>query len=221
MIGVYVRINGDLPSMLPTWIRAYRLFFGIIALYAIFWNLTELKDQYFWNFFTNQSSLISGVVLIFGAVFFARINNPEWWDVMRGIAVISMLVTGVVYAVLLDGLYNPFTTTVHTWASSVMHQLLPIVMLLDILVVPLGPRTPRWTAFLYPIYPLTYLGWFLVRGTQNGWYPYDFVDYHTYTNGYTGVATTCGALLVVFIIVGIAIISYSRIRRMPVAFETT
>lgn len=205
--------------MLPSWIRAYRLLFGVLALYAIVWNLREKNDQYFWNFFTNQSSLIAGMVLIFGAFIFARSNNPEWWDVMRGTAVISMLVTGIVFATLLGGLYNPFTTAEHTWASSVMHQLLPIVMLIDILIVPLGSRTPRWTAFLYPIYPLIYLAWFLVRGTQNGWYPYGFVDYHTYTNGYTGVAITCGGLLVVFIVVGMAIISYSRLRRLPTALE--
>jgi hypothetical protein len=205
--------------MFPSWIRGYRLLFGLIALYAIVWNLRDQNDQYFWNFFTNQSSLIAGVVLILGATVFARFNNPGWWDVMRGIAVISMLVTGVVYAVLLDGLYNPLTTTEHTWASSVMHQLLPIVMLVDILIVPLGPRTPRWTVLLYPAYPLSYLGWCLVRGAQNGWYPYGFVDYQTYSNGYTGVATTCGALLVVFLLVGIGIIHYSRMRRMPMRME--
>ena len=205
--------------MLPSWIRLYRLFFGVIALYAIIWNIREKDDQYFWNFFTNQSSLISGVVLILGAFFFANVKNPEWWDVIRGIAVISMLVTGIVFATLLGGVYNPFTTTGHTWASSVMHQLLPIVMLLDILIAPLGGRTKRWTALLYPIYPLFYLGWFLYRGNQNLWYPYGFIDHNTYPNGYTGVATTCGALLIVFIIVGLAIISYSRMRRMPVAIE--
>lgn len=202
--------------MLPTWIRLYRLFFGTLAIYAIAWNYLELDDPKFWNFFTNQSSALSGTVLLLGATFFARIQNPRWWDVIRGIAFISMLVTGVVYALLLDGLYNPFDTSTHTWASSFMHQLLPIVMLLDILIVPLGHRTPRWTAFIYPLYPLAYLGWSLYRGDQNGWYPYDFVDHTTYSNGYTGVATTCGALLVAFIVIGLGIIYYSRWRMFPV-----
>lgn len=90
-------------------------------------------------------------------------------------------------------------------------------MLLDILIVPLGVYTKRWTALLYPLYPLAYLGWFLVRGNQNGWYPYDFVNHTAYSNGYTGVATTCGGLLIVFLIVGSGIISYSRMRRMSLA----
>lgn len=212
--SVRTRIWG--PSlMLPIWIRGYRLIFGLIALIAVFWNLQHLDDPYFWNFFTNQSSLLAGIVLILGATLFMRIRNPEWWDIVRGIAMISMLVTGLVYVTLLDGFYNPFTTSDHTWASSVMHQLLPIVMLIDILIVPLAPRTPSFTALVYPIYPLFYLGWFLIRGSQNGWYPYDFVDHRTYSNGYTGVAITCGALLVAFIVIGLSIIWYSRQRRIP------
>lgn len=204
--------------MLPSWIRLYRLFFGTLALYAVVWNFREKDDPHFWSFFTNQSSLLAGTVLILGAVIFAKVKNPAWWDVIRGIGVISMLVTGIVYAVLLDGLYNPFTTSDHTWASSVMHQLLPIVMLLDILIVPLGARTSRWTTLIYPIYPLIYLGWWLIRGDQNGWYPYDFIDHSTYGNGYLGVAITCASLLAVFIVIGLGIIAYSRMRRMPGTF---
>lgn len=207
--------------MLPLWIRGYRLVFGVLALYAVIWNLRELDDPHFWRFFTNESSTVAGVVLLLGASVFARVQNPGWWDVIRGVAVISMLVTGIVFATLLGGLYNPFTTSEHTWASSVMHQLLPIVMLLDILIVPLGARTPRWVAFLYPLYPLVYLGWFLIRGDQNGWYPYDFVDHRTYDNGYIGVATTTIGLLAVFLIIGLAIITYSRMRRMPASVHLT
>lgn len=205
--------------MLPSWIRVCRFIFGLLAFSAALYNLITLDDPYFWRFFTNQSSVLAGTVLVLGALFFSRVKNPAWWDVIRGIAVISMLVTGIVYAVLLDGLYNPFTTTEHTWASSVMHQLLPIIMLIDILLVPLGAHTRRWTTLIYPLYPLAYLGWFLIRGKEDGWYPYDFIDHSTYTNGYTGVLITCGGLLAVFIIIGLGIISYSQMRRMPASFE--
>lgn len=201
--------------MLPRWIRAYRLVFGLLVAYAIVYNLTNLDDPKFWNMFTNQSNLIVGIVLVLGATVFARYRNSAWWDVIRGIAVISILVTGIVYAALLGGVYNPFSTEEHTWASSVMHQLMPIVMLLDIIIVPLGPRTPRWIVVFYLTYPLAYLGWFLVSGDNNGWYPYDFVNPNEYSNGYTGVLTTCGALLLVFIVIGLVIIWYSRIRRTP------
>lgn len=201
--------------MLPTWIRAYRFVLGFTALIAVFYNWRTLDDPHFFSFFTNQSGILAGVVLVLGAFVFARRGNPMWWDIFRGCAVISMLVTGIVFAVLLDGLYNPFTTTEHNWGNSVLHQLMPIVMLLDVLIVPLHPRTPRWTVALYLLFPLAYLGTFLYSGSKDNWYPYDFIDHTTYTNGYTGVLTTCGILLVVFIVIGLVLVQYSRMRRIP------
>lgn len=205
--------------MLPAWIRVYRLFFGIIVFSALYYNLTELDDPKFWNMFTNQSNLISGIVLILGATVFAKHHNPPWWDVVRGVTVISILVTGIVFATLLGGVYNPFSTDEHTWASSVMHQLMPIVMLLDVIIAPLGPRTSKWSVIFYLIYPLSYLGWFLVSGNQNGWYPYDFINPNEYENGYLGVAITCGGLLLAFIAIGLVIIYYSRLRRAPASIQ--
>jgi hypothetical protein len=199
--------------MLPLWIRLYRLIFGMTALIAVYWNWQDFDDPDFWKFFTNQSNVIAGVVLILGALVFARARSVAWWDIFRGIAVIAMLVTGIVYAVLLDGVYNPFTTTDHTWASSVLHQLMPLVMVIDIIVVPLSPRTSRWSVLFYLMYPLAYLGWFLYSGAQDGWYPYDFIDHTTYDNGYTGVLMTAGGLLAVFIVMGLVIIGYSHMRR--------
>ncbi len=201
--------------MLPTWIRAYRLIFGLTALAAVFYNINHFDDLNLWTHFTYESNLIAGVVLVLGATVIGRYQNPAWWDVIRGIAVISLLLTGIVYATLLGGLYNPFTTSEYTWASSVMHQLMPIVLLLDILIVPLGPRTPRWSVVFYLIFPLVYLSLTLLRGHETGYYPYDFLDPNEYGNGYAGVLTICGALLLAFIVVGLAIIGYSRVRRSP------
>lgn len=201
--------------MLQPWIRAYRLVFGLLAFTAALYNLNHFHDPKLWSHFTYQSNFLAGTVLVLGAPVFARYLNPGWWDVVRGVSVISILVTGIVYAVLLEGLYNPFTSSEHNWASSVMHQLIPIVMLLDIIIVPLAPRTPRWTVVFYLFYPLSYLGWFLLRGPYTGYYPYDFINPAEYDNGYTGVLITCGALLLVFIVIGLAIIGYSRVRRTP------
>ena len=114
--------------MLPGWIRFFRLVFGMLALVAVFKNYVDLDEDHFWHFFTNQSSLLAGVVLVLGATVFTRRRSPLAWDITRGTAVMMMLTTGIVYAVLLDGVYNPFDGS-HRWPSSVMHQLLPIVML--------------------------------------------------------------------------------------------
>ena len=201
--------------MLPLWIRAYRLIVAGIGVVALWWQWRQHDDPHFWSSFAHQSSLVASVVLLLGALVFARWQNPAWWDALRGATLIAMLLVATANTLLLDGSVNPFDAIESTWASSVLLQLMPIVMLLDLLIVPLGPRTSPWSALLYLVYPLIYLGWFLQNGEQDGWYPYDFIDHRTYANGYAGVAFVCGALLVLAAFASLLIVSYSRLRRVP------
>lgn len=197
--------------MLPWWIRLFRFGFGLLAIVAVFKNFVDLDDPNFWRFFTNQSNFLAGVVLILGAVVFARRRSPLWWDVVRGTAVLMMLITGVVYALLLDGVYNPFDGS-HRWASSVMHQLMPIVMVLDILLVPLHRSVPMWSTFLLAVYPLAYLSYTLWYGYTTHWFPYDFLDPEV-NGGVDGVAITVILLTVSFLAVGAFIIRLGRVMR--------
>jgi hypothetical protein len=197
--------------MLPGWIRTYRLAFGILALAAVFRNYVVFDEWFFWRLFTNQSSLIAGIVLILGAVVFPHRRPPIAWDIIRGTAVMMMLTTGVVYAALLGGLYNPFSDA-HPWSSSVMHQLLPVVMVVDLLIVPLHRRVPMWTMVFFTIYPLAWLGVTLTYGADTGWYPYDFLD-PSENGGVTGVATTVGAMVIGFLVIAAVIIRLGKIMR--------
>lgn len=197
--------------MLPGWIRLYRLAFGILAILAVFRNYVTLDNPNFWRLFTNQSSLIAGVVLVLGALVFMRRKPPLAWDVIRGTAVMMMLTTGVVYAALLGGLYNPFGDA-HPWPSSVMHQLLPIVMVIDILVVPLHRSVPMWAMSFFTIYPLAWLGVTLVYGADSGWYPYDFLD-PAEGGGAVGVAITVGLMVIGFLIMAAVIIRLGKVMR--------
>ena len=197
--------------MLPGWIRFFRLGFGMLALVAVFKNYVDLDEEHFWHFFTYQSSMLAGAVLVLGATAFTRRRSPLAWDIVRGTAVMTMLTTGIVYAVLLDGIYNPFDGS-HRWASSVMHQLLPVVMLLDILIVPLHRSVPTWTMSLFSVYPIGWLGFTLWYGNDAGWYPYDFLDPET-GGGVGGVAITVGALIVAFLIMAWVLIRLGKIMR--------
>lgn len=197
--------------MLPAWIRFYRLAFGILAVISVFKNFLDLEEPYFWHFFTNQSSLFSGIVLLLGATVLARRRSPLAWDIVRGTAVMMMLMTGIVYAALLGGLYNPFNGE-HPWPSSVMHQLLPVVMLLDLLMVPLHRRVPTWSMSLFTVYPLAWLGFTVWYGNGNGWYPYEFLD-PALGGGVTGVAITIGVIVVGFLAIAAFLIRLSRLLR--------
>lgn len=197
--------------MLPGWIRFSRLVFGILAIVAVFKNYVDLDEEHFWHFFTNQSSLLSGIVLILGSLVFKRRRSPLAWDIVRGTAVMMMLTTGLVYAVLLDGVYNPLDGS-HPWPSSVMHQLLPIVMLLDILLVPLHRTVPTWSMSFFTVYPLAWLGFTIWYGNDAGWYPYDFLDPET-GGGVSGVAITVGLMVLAFLVVAWVLIRLGKIMR--------
>lgn len=198
-------------AVLQGWIRLYRLAFGMLALIAVSKNYVDLDETHFWHFFTNQSSLLSGIVLILGATLFARHRSPLAWDVIRGTAAMMMLLTGVVYAVLLDGVYNPFDGS-HRWPSSVMHQLMPVVMLLDILIVPLHRTVPMWSMSFFSIYPLGWLGFTLWYGNDSGWYPYDFLD-PAEAGGWNGVGITIGVMVAGFLLLAALLIALGKVVR--------
>jgi hypothetical protein len=183
----------------------------MLALVAVFTNYVDLDEEHFWHFFTNQSSLLAGIVLVLGGTVFTHRHSPLAWDIMRGTAVMMMLTTGVVYAVLLDGVYNPFDGS-HRWPSSVMHQLLPVVLLVDILLVPLHRSVPMWSMSFFTVYPLGWLGFTLWYGNDGGWYPYDFLNPDT-GGGVTGVAITIGAMVIAFLIIAWILIRLGKVMR--------
>lgn len=197
--------------MLPLWIRLFRFGFGVLAIVAVFRNFILLDDPYFWRFFTNQSGVIAGSVLVLGGLVFPRRRSPLWWDIIRGTAVLMMLITGIVYAALLGGLYNPLDGS-HRWESSVLHQLLPIIMLLDLLIVPLHRSVPMWSVFLFAVYPVGWLGYTLFNSYHTGWYPYDFLD-PARNNGADGVAITIVLMITGFLLLASVIIRLGRIVR--------
>lgn len=197
--------------MLPRWILHARLVFAALAMVAVGKNYVDLDEARFWHFFTNQSSLLAGVVLLLGVTAFTRHRSPLAWDIVRGTAVMMMLTTGVVYATLLEGLYNPLNGE-HPWTSSYMHQLLPIVMLLDILLVPLHRTVPLWSLSFFTVYPLAWLGFTFWYGNDTGWYPYDFLD-PAENGGWSGVSITVGLMIAAFLLIAALLVGLCRVTR--------
>jgi hypothetical protein len=194
---------------LPQWVRIYRVVLGALALWAVYQNrLDQPDDEHFYQFFTNQSNIIAGIVLILGGTLFAGRRPPLPWEYLRGAAVMTMVTTGVVYALLLGGLYNPFGPA-HPWMDSVLHQLIPVVMVLDLLIVPLSRRVSWWGLLVFSIYPLLYLGYAIWNGARTGWYPYNFLDPGR-NGGAVGVALTVILLMIGFLMLSALVIVFSR-----------
>lgn len=185
-------------------VRSYRAFFGLLTLAAIWYQFTENSQRDVWNpvnffsFFTIQSNVIAAVVLLIGALA-AKEQTSLAWALVRGAATMYMVTTGVVYALLLSGLEESLQTPT-LWVNIVLHQVLPIVMVVDFIIRPIeGHRLAMRQALSWLVYPLLYLAYTLVRGAEVDWYPYPFLDPRD--SGYGTVAIYCAVILLGFVAV--------------------
>lgn len=87
---------------------------------------------------------------------------------------LAILLVGVVYHLLLRGLYQ--FTPITQVADVLLHQVTPILVpMFWLLAIPKGRLTLR-DPLLWAIYPLAYFGYALARGAVTGHYPYPFMD---------------------------------------------
>lgn len=197
----------------PLWLRAYRVAFGLLALIAVvrsFPRFDKGGTADFFSMFTYQSNVFEGLVLLGGAVLAPATIASVRWDRLRGAAVMYGVTTFVVYGLLLDGFYNPFSSE-HYWTSTVLHQVMPVALVLELILRPFANRLSWRTTFLWMIYPIAFLAYSLVRGAIVDWYPYDFLDPDE-VGGYGGVALTSAAITIGFLAIGLLVVGITRWR---------
>lgn len=130
----------------------------------------------FFSFFTIQSNIIAGVVLlIVGVGTLLNVKASRQFAFIRGAATLYMVITGIVFALLLAGLAERLQLTV-PWVNTVLHYLIPIVMLVDWLLFPPKFKFSLRHTILWLAFPLVYLAYALIRGSIVNWYPYPFLD---------------------------------------------
>lgn len=138
----------------------------------------------------------------------------------------AFLLLGGVFNVLLRGHPPqlaipdpPFIGFLDSWATEVLHVVVPVYMLVDLLVGPPRRRVPWWALGLMVAYPLAWTGYTMARGelvaNPDGsapfWYPYDFLDPHG-DGGWASALTYIGVLLAGFVVLGALVILVSRFR---------
>ncbi|HEY1176183.1 MAG TPA: Pr6Pr family membrane protein, partial [Phytomonospora sp.] len=120
---------------------------------------------------------------------------------LRGAAATYLITTGVIFEVLLSDLVADLDTP--GYVNVIMHQVLPVAMLLDWLVSPPANRLGAKDAAGWLIYPLAYAAYTLIRGPVVDWYPYPFIDPRE--KGYGHVAVMCGGITVWFVALAAAL----------------
>jgi hypothetical protein len=171
-------------------IGGYRLVFAVLAAVAVGWQAHVVTAggnglANFFSFFTIESNIVGIVVFTWGGVAALTGRRPAP-DLLRGATVVYLVITGVVYTVLLAGIEGQGTTP---WVNSVVHQVMPIVLLLDWLIAPPRTSLPLPRVWWWLVFPLVYLVYTLVRGPFAHWYPYPFLDPRPHGYGHVVVGS--------------------------------
>jgi hypothetical protein len=174
-------------------VAGYRVVFALLGIVAMTTQLVQVWDRpnnpaNFFSFFTIESNILAVAVLLYGVARPAMVGRSPTLDLVRGAAVLYMTVTFVVYGVLLAGYQEELQTTI-PWVDTVVHRVLPIVMLLDWIIDP-PDNALTWKRAIpfWLVPPAAYLTYSLIRGPIVDWYPYPFLNPDE-VGGYAGVAT--------------------------------
>lgn len=124
---------------------------------------------------------------------------------LRLMAVVSIVLVGILYALLLRHVWNP--TGWQAVADHMLHEAVPLLFLLVWLIADhggLGWRDALWA--MLP--PVLYLAYALARGAADGWYAYWFLD--PAQLGDTRMAINAGVLAAVFLATALVFLGLDR-----------
>ncbi len=178
-----------------------RVIFATLAVAAILVQLVDLggrgilKPVSYFSYFTIDSNLIAVACLLAGAALRGGARSASL-DLVRGGAVVYMSVTGIVFTLLLSG---TDVDTAIPWVNSVVHELMPLVIVSDWLLDPPHGRLRMLDGPLWLSFPSAWIVYILIRGAIGGLYPYPFLN--PANGGYGTVAAYCGAILLIMLVV--------------------
>ena len=160
---------------------------GTLAFLAYFTVLT--------NLFVALSATLP---LVAGATppgrFFAK---PE----VLGCAITSIVIVGAGYHLLLRNAWSP--QGLQLLADNLLHYVVPLCALAYWVVFAPRNRLAALAPLAWCIYPVGYFIYALIRGELTGMYPYYFIDVAEL--GFAKVLANSAAMLVVFLMVGMAV----------------
>ncbi|PPF43792.1 hypothetical protein C5B85_11585 [Pseudoclavibacter sp. AY1F1] len=173
--------------------------FGLLAFSSIVSEIATIMERGTWvpaNFFayfTIETNMLVVLSLLISAVATAANAQGARVNAFRAAVAVYILIVGIGFALLLSGLTDVAFTAV-PWNNTVLHYVMPVVMLIDLLVDRPTKRIRFATALIWLIFPAGYAAFSLVRGNLIGWYPYPFLN--PTDQGYAPVALTIIGLVV-------------------------
>lgn len=179
------------------------------------WDAGRDPDIYGWNlfsYFTVESNLIAAAVFVLAAIAIVRKKGfGNWFRYLRGGAVLYMLITAIVYALLLQNNPDANPTLGFDWKNFVLHQLGPIFIIAWWLLWPSAKAISAREAWWWLVFPVVWIIYTLIRASVTGWYPYPFLNPDK-VGGFGGVTLYIIGITIAFIALSQALAWVSRER---------
>lgn len=191
--------------------RVLRLAFAALGILALAWiPLRNIDSETFsatnyFSYFTILSNVLTVIVLLVGAFADPQSRN---WQLFRGATTVYMVITGIIYAVLLA---NVDVMLQDKWVNVLLHEILPLVILLDWLISPPRMRITDRQSLTWLWFPFVYGVYTLIRGPIVDWYPYPFIDPRT--QGYLQLSIGLVVLLLAMVLMSLAVNAAGRLAR--------
>jgi hypothetical protein len=176
----------------------------VVVVVAIVAQAVELANHdafdptRFFAYFTIQSNLI-GIAAFAWLLANRGAPRSHALESFRGAAAAYLTVTFLVVIALLS---NVDVGLGLVWVDIVVHELFPVIVVLDFLLDPPTVRLSGRDVVAWAVYPIVWLGLTLVRGAGDGWYPYPFLN--PANGGYGSVAVTSVAITIGFLVLAAA-----------------
>jgi len=202
----------------------FRLLVGLSLLGSVLWQVSDrlavglFRPFEYFAFFSITSSIFAGLVLTLGGLWLLQgRSETERLHTLRLVATVSMIVVGVVYHALLgDSAVDPRDVG-YEWPvvpNLVIHTYAPIAIVIDYLISIKGYK-PSWKKALWVVvYPLSWLGFSLVRGLLDDWWPYWFINPGS-EGGVIGMLTYILIIAAAFIALGFILVG-ARLASMRI-----
>jgi len=192
-----------------------RTLLGLALVGSVIWQVADrirvdlFRPTEYFAYFSITSAIFAGVVLVVsGLVLLRGKSESERLNIIRLIAVVSMIIVGVVYHALLgDSALDPRDYG-YDWPrvpNAIIHTYAPILIVVDYLISLKGPRPKLRQALWVVIYPLAWLGLSIIRGLSDGWWPYWFINPGS-EGGVVGMLTYIAVIAAAFIVLGFIVL---------------
>jgi len=176
----------------------------IVALYSeIFVNGTIVKGAFL--YFTIQSNILVALCLL-ALVFIPMKERGKC--LTRGVSLLAIIITGLVYNFLLHQIFSDWGTAVYTFSRTVTHVIAPVGFIVDWLVFDKhGIMKPK-DILIWLIYPLVYYLIMFYMSYRYGFSVYFFINYNS---GYRSILQwfcffLVAVVLISFIFIGIDLV---------------